>query len=130
MEGFMSKRISESFAAEEPLGDGPLSPKQLHLLRTLADAIFAELAADAAARQENDELVATFAALFFPGLPKEQARSQLAVMVTTLLAEAEERGRLRGGSNSQLEELVAEIRAQRPDIPEEEIREQLIAFGA
>jgi hypothetical protein len=87
----MSKRIpTESFSAEQALGDDPFSPKRLHLLRALADAVFAEPPADAAAQQENDELVATFAALFCPGLPEEQARSHLAVMVTALLEEAAE----------------------------------------
>jgi hypothetical protein len=66
------------------------SPKRLRLLRALADAIFSETPADPAARQENDELVASFAKLFFPALPEEQARSQLALLVTTLLEEATE----------------------------------------
>jgi len=126
----MSKRTSESFAAEQALGADPFSPNRLRLLQALADAIFAERPADGTARQESDELVASFAALFFPELPKEQARSYLAVMVSLLLAEAEERGCLRGGSNSQLDALVAKIKMQRPDIPEEEIREELIVFGA
>jgi hypothetical protein len=73
------------------LGPDPFSPKRLRLLRVLADAIFSEAPADPAARQENDELVASFAQLFFPGLPEEQARSQLALMVTALLEEAEKR---------------------------------------
>ena len=58
--------------------------------------MFAEPPADATARQENDELVASFAALLFPDLPEEQARSQLALMVTTLLEEAAEEEKRRG----------------------------------
>jgi hypothetical protein len=38
------------------------------------------------------KLVASFAELFFPGLPEEQARSQLALMVMALPGETEERG--------------------------------------
>jgi hypothetical protein len=89
----MSTSIRESFSAEQTehaLGPDPFSPKRLRLLRVLADAIFSEAPADPTARQENDELVASFAALFFPGLPEEQAGGQLAVMVTTLLNEAAE----------------------------------------
>jgi hypothetical protein len=62
-----------AYAAE--LADDPFSPKRLRLLRALADAIFAERPADAAARQKNDELIASFAKLFFPGLSEEHARS-------------------------------------------------------
>jgi hypothetical protein len=84
----MSKRIStEAFSADQALGDDPFSPKRLRLLQTLADAIFAK-PANATERQENDELVASFAALFFPALPEEQARSQLAMLVTRLQEEA------------------------------------------
>jgi hypothetical protein len=43
--------------------------------KLLADAVFAEPVADSVARQDNDELVASFAQLFFTGLPEEQARS-------------------------------------------------------
>jgi len=82
------------------LGDDPFSPKRLRLLRALADAMFAEPPADATARQENDELVASFAALFFPDLPEEQARSQLALMVTTLLETAAQRGVERANSTN------------------------------
>ena len=90
----MSTSIRESFSAEQTeraLGPDPFSPKRLRLLRALTDAIFSEAPADLASRQENDELVASFAQLFFPGLPEEQARSQLALMVTALLEEAEKR---------------------------------------
>ena len=92
----MSTSIHEGFSAEETehgLGPDPFSPKRLRLLRALTDAIFSEAPADLASRQENDELVASFAELFFPALPEEQARSQLALMVTTLLEEAAKRSR-------------------------------------
>ena len=91
----MSTSIREGFSAEETehaLGPDPFSPKRLRLLQALADAIFSEAPADPAARQENNELVASFAELFFPALPVEQARSQLALLVTTLLEEAAEAG--------------------------------------
>jgi hypothetical protein len=39
----------------------------------------------------RDEAWPTFAQLFFSRLPEEQARSQLALMVTALLEEAEQR---------------------------------------
>jgi hypothetical protein len=90
---FMSISIRESFSAEQTehaLGPDPFSPKRLRLLQALADAIFSEAPADPAARQENNELVASFAELFFPALPEEQARSQLTLLVTTLLNEAAE----------------------------------------
>jgi hypothetical protein len=92
---FVSTSIRESFLAEQTehaLGPDPFSPKQLRLLRALTDAIFSEVPADPASRQENDELVASFAELFCPALPEEQARSQLALLVTTLLEEAAEAG--------------------------------------
>ena len=81
---------NESFSAELP-ADDPFSPKRLRPLRVIAEAIFTEPPADSAARQDNDELVASFAQLFFPGLPEEQARSQLALMVPALQEGVEER---------------------------------------
>ena len=60
----MSISIRESFSAEQTehaLGPDPFSPKRLRLLRALTDAIFSEAPADLASRQENDELVASFA---------------------------------------------------------------------
>jgi hypothetical protein len=47
--------------------------------------------ADSAA-SAGDELVASFAQLFFPALPEEQARGQLALMVTALLETEPRRG--------------------------------------
>jgi hypothetical protein len=82
--------VASAEQTEHALGPDPFSPKRLRLLRALADAIFSEAPADPASRQENDELVASFAELFFPALPEEQARSQLALLVTTLLEEAAE----------------------------------------
>jgi hypothetical protein len=92
MEGIfmLGSERNESFSAESLPTDDPFSPKALRLLLVIAEAIFTEPPADSAARQDNDELVASFAQLFFPGLPEEQARSQLALMVAALLEEAAE----------------------------------------